>query len=207
MRHVRLSFVLVAATCAFAVAAAPALAHEFTASKAGKTKGSIEGEQKFKFGPFKITCEKAVSKGAVAAGSSKTYAIATKFANCSTEGKIGPKKIQLATRFLTPLAVEYHANGFVETGSEIEEVEGKAVLAGGTTELKVNTGRKSTCEISWPEQTLPLKAEKKPEGEYSAATYSNEVMPHAREQKLPRRLAAHDPDHQRIQGHQIRIRR
>ena len=32
---------------------------------------------------------------------------------------------------MTPLAIEYHANGFVETGSELEEVGGRAVLSGG----------------------------------------------------------------------------
>ncbi|HTZ88423.1 MAG TPA: hypothetical protein VMB05_17290, partial [Solirubrobacteraceae bacterium] len=58
MRHVRLCVVLVGALCALAIAAAPALAHEFTASKTGKTKGKSETEQKFKFGPFRISCEK-----------------------------------------------------------------------------------------------------------------------------------------------------
>ncbi len=181
MRHQRKIVGLIAAACAcaLALAATPALAHEFVASRTAKVTGKTETLQTFKFGPFKISCEKATAQGAVAAGSSPTFATSIKYAHCTTEGKIGPKQIKLPTRFLTPLAIEYHANGFVETGSEVEEVEGKAVLKGGSAELKVYTGvteerEKSRCTITWPEQTIPLKAEKKPEGEYSAATYSNE---------------------------------
>jgi hypothetical protein len=174
MRHLRITLGLAATVCAFAVIAAPALAHEFTASASGTTKGTTEEVQTFKFGPFKITCLRAVSKGLVAAGSSKTLNDTIKFMKCSTEGKIGTHKIELQTRFVTPLVVEYHANGFVETGSETVEEEGSAKLAGGEVQLKVSAGAKFKCNINWPEQTLPVRAEKNPEGEFSAATYSNE---------------------------------
>lgn len=183
MRHVRLLGV-VSAVCAFAIAATPALAHEFTASKTGKTSGKMESEQKFKFGPFKITCEKVKAKGAQAAGSSETLTVALRFASCTDEVKFGTKPAFVPTKFLTPLAVTYHANGYVETGSETEEFEGSAVLAGGEAEIKVYTGvipgtprERSHCLIHWPEQTIPLKAVKKPEAEYSSATYSNEFIP------------------------------
>lgn len=187
MRHQRTLVALIATICAFALAATPALAHEFTATKAGKISGKVESEQKFKFGPFKITCEKATAKGAVVAGGSTTFATAIKFGTCTTEGKIGPKVIKLPTRFLTALAIEYHANGFVESGSELE---GEAVLAGGSAELKVYTGvteehEKSRCNIVWPEQTIPLKAEKKPEGEYSAATFADATRPETNLKKFP----------------------
>ncbi|MFI4990753.1 MAG: hypothetical protein ACHQHO_07560 [Solirubrobacterales bacterium] len=183
MRHIRLLGVA-SALCAFAIAATPALAHEFTASKTGRTSGKAESEQKFKFGPFKITCEKAKAKGEQAAGSSSTLTVAVRFVSCTDEIRFGTKPAFVPTRFLTPLAIAYHANGYVETGSEIEEFEGSAVLAGGEAEIKVYTGvipgtpkEKSHCTILWPEQTIPLKAIKKPEGEYSEATYSNEVLP------------------------------
>src|SRR5581483_8080907 len=182
MRHVRLSLVLVGVVCAFAIIAAPALAHEFTASKTGKTAGKSESEQKFKFGPFKISCEVAKDKGAQAAGSSQTLAVAVKFTKCVDEIKFGAKPAYVSTRFRTPVAIEYHANGFVETGSELEEFEGSATLIGGTAEIHVPTGvipgekERSNCTIYWPEQTIPLKAIKKPEGEYSEATYSNIVQ-------------------------------
>ncbi len=183
MRYVRLMGV-VSAVCAFAIAATPALAHEFTASKTGKTAGKAETEQKFKFGPFKITCEKVKDKGAQAAGASSTLTVALRFASCTDEVRFGTRPAFVPTRFLTPLAVSYHANGFVETGSETEEFEGSAVLAGGEAEIKVYTGvipgsphEKSRCTILWPEQTIPLKAIKNPEGEYSTASYSNVALP------------------------------
>jgi hypothetical protein len=195
MRHFRLGLGLLATTCAFAIGAAPALAHEFIASKEGATHGVSETEQVFKFGTFKIKCQKASAKGKVAAGSSSTYATEIKFAKCLTSAFVGGTKheIFLGTKWLTPLAVEYHANGFVETGSELEEVEGKAVLKGGTAVLKINTGRtsefeKSECHLSWPEQTIPLKAEKAPEGEYSSATYSNATQPHLVNKSFPEGL-------------------
>jgi hypothetical protein len=175
---------------AFAFGAAPALAHEFIASKAGLTHGAEESEQAFKFGAFKIKCQKASAKGSVAAGPSQTYATAVKYAKCLTTAKVGTHVIFLGTRWLTPLAIEYHANGFVETGSELEEVEGKAVIAGGSAEIKVNTGKteegtRSECHLSWPEQTIPLKAVKAPEGEYSSATYTNAANPHLVTKNFP----------------------
>jgi len=187
MRH-RRKLGLAATACAFVLSATPALAHEFTATKTAKTKGTSHELQEFKFGAFKLNCEKAVDKGAVAAGSSPTFATSVKFVECYTEGTIGGKKIKLPTRFTTPLAIEYHANGFVETGSELEEgVEGEAVLAGGTAEIKVYTGiteehKASRCNISWPAQTLPLAAEKKPDNVYSAAGFVDEPGLHGRTQ-------------------------
>jgi hypothetical protein len=174
MRHLRMTLGLAFTAVAFATAATPALAHEFVASKSGNTKGTAEEEQSFRFGPFKITCLKVTSKGMVAAGPKEELNDSVKFAKCSTEGKLGNHKIELSTRFLTPLDIEYHANGFVETGSESEEEGGEAVLAGGEVLLKVNAGSKFKCTIHWPEQTIPLKAEKHPENQFSAATYSPE---------------------------------
>jgi hypothetical protein len=191
MRHVRFGSGFVGAVCAFALAATPALAHEFTASKSGKTKGKATTEQKFKLGPFKITCEKVTAKGAVAAGATSTLAVSLKYGQCTDEVKFGTKPAHVPTHFLTPLAIAYHSNGFVETGSELEEFEGSAVLSGGEAEIKVYTGvlpgehEQSRCTILWPEQTLPFKAVKKPELEYSAATYSNVATPMPVSKKYP----------------------
>jgi hypothetical protein len=194
MRHLRLTLGVAVSVCAFALAATPALAGEFVASRTGKTSsGEVEAEQKFKFGPFKITCQKVSAKGAVAEGGSSTYATGILPKKCLTSAFIGSTKRQifLATHWLTPLAIEYHANGFVETGGgELEEVEGKAVIKGGSAELKVNTGKtsefeKSECHISWPEQTLPMKAIKEPEGVFSYASYSNATRPKLVSKKFP----------------------
>jgi hypothetical protein len=174
---------LVGALCAFAFAATPAFAHEFIASTTNKTHGTSESEQLFKFGAIKVKCTKTSAKGSAAAGSSQTYATLVKFTKCLTTAKVGSHEIFLATKFVTPLAVEYHANGFVETGGGLEEVEGKAVITGGSAELKINTGKtsefeKSECHLYWVEQTIPIKAVKNPEEEFSAATFSNATAPH-----------------------------
>jgi hypothetical protein len=157
--------------CVLAVAVAPAMAGEFVSS-GGPSKGKGE-EQEFKLGPFQITCTGVTSKGGeVTPLSSPTYATSLKFRGCKTAAKIGGNTIYLKTKFLTPLAVEYHANGFAEAGSELEETGGQATLAGGSIELKINSIK---CLITLPEQTVPRKAEKKPNGEYTAASYSNET--------------------------------
>jgi hypothetical protein len=189
MRHLKLSFGLAVVACSVAVAATPAMAHEFIASKAGKTTGVTESTQLLHFGPFKIKCLKTEAKGLVAGGTSKTYATSIKFKKCQTSAKIGVHEIFLGTKFLTPLAVEYHANGFVETGSELEEVEGAVVLKGGSVKIKVNTGQteeftKSECTISWPEQTLPKKAITDPEGEFFMASFSNEERAHVKSKEF-----------------------
>ncbi len=193
MRHLRLTLGLVASVGAFALAASPALASEFFASKEGKTNGSSETVQAFKFGAFKIKCAKVSTTGAVNAGSETTYATKIKYAKCLTEARIGTKPIFLASHFVTPLAIEYHANGFVETGSETTEVEGEAVVTGGSAEIKVNTGKtaefaNSECHLRWPAQTIPLKAEKHPEEPYSSATYANATRPHAVSKTFPEGL-------------------
>jgi hypothetical protein len=183
MRHLKLTLGVAVSVCAFALAASPALAGEFVASNTGKTSGTSENEQQFKFGSIKINCHKTSAKGAVVTGSSNTYASSIKFTKCLTSAKIGTHSIFLAARFLTPLAIEYHQNGFVEVGSETEENAGTLTVIGGSAELKLNTGRteefeKSECHIRLEAQTLPLKATKEPEGSFSAATYSNITRPH-----------------------------
>lgn len=187
MRHIRLTAVLAVAVCAFAAAAAtPALAHEFKASATGKTKGVTEEEQFLTFKPFKITCLKASTKGTATEGSSQTLNTTVKFLKCTAAAKFEGKGFPVAVTFTTPVNFEYHANGFVETGSETEEVEGKVVLSGGTISLKVNAGPKFKCTINWPEQTIPVRAEKRPDLEYSAAVYSNqEPIPKKKSPKFP----------------------
>ncbi len=167
MRHFKIAAVL--AVAALAVSAAPALAHEFI-STGGPTKGKGE-EQIFKLGPFKIECTRATVKGSAAAGSSQTLFSSIKMHQCVTFASLGGNEITLKTKFVTPIDIEYHANGFVEFGSEGEEIEGNATLAGGTVELKIKTLK---CVIKLPRQTVPKAAEKKPNGEFEAATYSNE---------------------------------
>jgi hypothetical protein len=183
MRHLKLTLGVAVSVCAFALAASPALAGEFVASTTGKTAGTTESAQLFKFGAIKIKCLKTTAKGAVVTGSSSTYGTSIKFTKCLTTAKVGSHEIFLATKFLTPLAVEYHQNGFVEVGSETEENEGTVTVTGGSAELKINTGKteefaKSECHLRWEAQTIPVKAIKQPGEQFSAATYTNITRPH-----------------------------
>ncbi len=180
MRHVRLKFGVVATLCAFAVAATPAMAHDFTGNVGKSAKAKGEGEQEFKFGVFKILCESSSAKGGgLATSPQKTLFLEVKFSHCSTEAHIGGEPFFLKTRFKTPVSFEYHANGFVETGSESEE---GVKLSGGTVEMKV-AGLK--CIIGWEPQIIPIKAESKPEDEFSAVSYSNIAEPHTVNAKFP----------------------
>ncbi len=190
MRHLRLTFGLAAAICAFALSATPALAGEFVSSKAGTTKGSAETEQHFKFGRINVTCYKVRTKGLVAAGSASTYATSVKFGKCLTSARIGTHQFFLRAHFLTPLAIEYFPNGYVKVGSELKEEGGRTVLAGGTAALKFNTGateefEKSECEVYIPEQTIPKKAINNPDETFLDATYLNKTQPHKMSNEFP----------------------
>ncbi len=169
MRNLRRTVVAAAAFCSLAVVVTPAMAGEFVSS-GGPSKGKGE-EQHINLGPFHITCKKlAATGGETTPLSSPTYTTSLNFKECSTEARISGNPIALKTKFVTPLVVEYHANGFVEVGSELEEGS-QATLKGGAIEVKVNYVK---CVITIPEQTIPRQAEKKPEGTYTEASYSNE---------------------------------
>jgi hypothetical protein len=189
MRYPRLALALAAASCMLAIAAAPALGaakKEFYGEPIGaKTKGLGRGEQALKFGQVKIFCRKATANGILGESPSPTYNTSIKFAECYTEAKIGTHPIELATHFVTPIVVEYHNNGFVEVGSETFEEEGSLKLAGGEIELIINGGPKFTCHIRWPTQTIPTKAIKFPELEYSAVVYTNNEVFHKKTLKFP----------------------
>jgi len=170
MRNVKMTIGAAAAVCAFGVMASPVMAAGFN-STGGATKGSGE-EQSFKLGPFKIKCEKAVAHGGAHAGVSKAIVDEVKFSKCATEAKIGLNPIYLKTEFATPLDIEYHATGFVQVGSELEGAGSEATLKGGTIEVKIGV---LGCLIEIPFQTVPTKAEKKPEETFAEAAYENET--------------------------------
>jgi hypothetical protein len=173
---------LVAFVCAFALLSTSAIAAEFHASSSGKTRGKNfeEEEQVFKFGAIKTTCLKAAETGEVLAGSSKTLFDKVKYAKCSTEAHLGGNPIFLSTRFLTPIDFEYHANGFAEFGGSSESE--LKLTSPSSIEIKIPSIR---CVIEIPPQTIPVKAEKKPEGEYSAVAFSTEEFPNANKKLFP----------------------
>ncbi len=206
MRHLRMTIGFAAVVCACAVFSAPAFAKEFTASRAlsacseaepcktkGKGIGTVdearpEYTQQFKFGSFTIECKTAASKttlpaeGAITWATSLTFATEVKFGGCKTLAKFGSFTGAIGTKFNggAPLKIVYHINGFVEEGSG--ETETEVEVGGAASSFKI--GQK-ICTISWPAQTLPLGAIKKPEGEFTAAVYSNNTVPVKVSKKFP----------------------
>jgi hypothetical protein len=176
-----------AALCAFAFFATPALAEEFEATRNPPcstaspcaTKGiSPAGEfsQELHFGAFTIKCDaktkaKTVGEGAITWEFSPTFATEIKFYKCDTVAKFGDGFVGgLHTTFNEgePMKILYHINGYAEigTGETTSEVE----VGGGAATFKI-AGK--ICKIDWPAQTVPAKAEKDPEEQYSSAVYSN----------------------------------
>jgi hypothetical protein len=181
MRHLRITFGLALTAGVLAVAAAPALAapvfkasavgKEYSEAEPGTTKGLqvTETEQEFNFGGLIIRCPKATAKGQVAWSSSKTLAQEVKFIKCSTIAREGTGKTLLLATSITPTDFVFHANGFAETGTEFAS---EAEISGGKALMKIS-GVRGKCVIAWPAQTIPVRAIKHPEEEFSAVTYSN----------------------------------
>jgi hypothetical protein len=174
--------------CAFGVMAAPALAAEFAASREptpisgaspGTTKGlGIGGErnQELKFNDFTIKCEAKTraltpEEGAFTEELSPTFTTEIKFTKCLTIAKFGSFVGGIRTSFNggNYMKIIYHTNGWAE-------------LSGAAASFKISG---KICTISWPAQTVPLAAEKKPEEPYSAAVYSNTEVPVVTSKKFP----------------------
>ena len=201
MRRLRIAIVLAVATCICATTAATAMGEKvFRATRLptpiseaapGKTVGNgvpKEGNpraQAFQFGPFKIACEKAHATGIVNKETFKDFSIQIKFGKCLTEATFnGTSKFigGLRTSFNEGKAIGfvYHINNFAEVGEAPEGTE--VTISGGEANFKISG---KICKINWPSQTVPAKAEKEPEGEFSAAVYSNEEVPNAFPKKFP----------------------
>jgi hypothetical protein len=175
MRSLRIIVGLVAAVCAFGALSGSAFAvkepkplGKFVASATGGTKGHGEAGE-MRLGPYSFPngCTKELkSSGSVEEGESTTLAQQIKFRGCIAKRKVGKGGIEESFPVKFTLSMEFHSNGFLETG------EGSSVhINAATIQLKA---AKSYCKVSIPAQTLPEKAEKKPEGEFEAASYETE---------------------------------
>jgi len=193
MRNVRLVGGLAAAVCVLAVGAAPAMAHEFEASKSGKTVGKGFEEiivekgvtpefeparmQEWRLGAFRILCYKATGAGEVEEGASETFTTTTKYSKCGWY----PQKntLHVAAAFSkTGITVIYHANGYTEAvgNGEGEEYElKKAEVLESAAYIKISSTK--LCKIVIPAQTIPVRAIKHPEEEFSSAVFSNIETP------------------------------
>jgi hypothetical protein len=166
---------LVAAVCAFGALSAPAFAKieepkehgKFKATVTGKAKGHGEAGE-MKIGPytFPTGCTKELkSKGEVAAGESETFYQTVQFKNCISKRNLGGG-IEEPVPVGFTLGMEFKSNGTAEFGEP-----GTVTIKQASVKFK---GRKSFCEVTIPTQTIPRKAEKKPEEEFEAFSYSTE---------------------------------
>jgi len=201
MRRIRMALGL-ALLFAFSVAAVPAVAHNFTASRLpkpiseaepAKTRGiSIESElatgerpEKFKFGNFEILCAAAThatteAEGAITWATNQTLSTEVKFTKCLTKAHFGSFVAGLKTSFnvnpetkkAEPIKFVYHVNGFAEIGTG--ETVSEVEVGSGAANFSISG---KVCKISWPAQVVPAAAVKKPEGEYSSAVYSTAFVP------------------------------
>jgi hypothetical protein len=185
MRRVRTAVLGVAvAACALGVLSAPAFAKEpvifgkFVANAFGKTiaPGSPaeaktkEGEvEDLVLGPVETEeCEKELSsKGLVESESSETFFQNVKFSKCDVVGTFGKgaNKVKVKDKVSFTLGMEFHSNRSVGIGGEESEVK----LSKASISFKIS---KTTCTIVIPAQSVPLKAETKPEKEFESAEYT-----------------------------------
>jgi|SRR5271165_325695 len=193
MRHVKMAMGIAAAVCAFGAASVTAAsAHTFKVSKLSgvpitpatpaPTAGRGEGESSFKFGGIKIHCGTAKAKGTVSSYEFKEFASEVHYSECFTEVKFGKEEVAQVKTKIPAVTYVFHANGFVETGTETEEEEGEVHISGGEVAV-VLTGLK--CVVNWPAQTVPTKAIKQPEGEFGAASYANEEVANPKMKLFP----------------------
>jgi hypothetical protein len=195
---------LATAVCALCISAAPAAAHEFTASRLpkplsetepGKTKGigigstELGGEtrnQELKFGVFTIICAaqtsgKTISEGAISWSISPIFATEIKFVKCLTKASYGGFIAGTPTNFnVNPETKKSEPVKFVYHVNGfaeigVGEVESEVELGAGNASFSIGGGK--VCKINWPRQTMPAQAVPKPEGEYSTAVYSNKEVP------------------------------
>lgn len=189
----------VAATaCACAAFAAPAMAaEEFVASRlpmectelspckqaghgVGTSEiGGSERPERLIFGAFEIVCAakttaKTINEGAISWETNETLAFEIKFTKCKTvlKAKLG-FNAAITTSFNEgkPMKIVYHINGFGEFGTGPTETE--VEVGGAEASFKISG---KICKIDWPAQTVPTKAIKEPEGEFSAAVYANKEV-------------------------------
>jgi hypothetical protein len=205
MRHVRFMAVgLATAVCTAAgIAAAPAMAEsgqfhayykygkptrEVSEEKPAHIKGVGHETQAWTFGGstgYHIVCTNAKATGTMTEPFSETLTLNVHFAKCHVVYKTFPNvNNEYPARFdKEGITLVYHNNGFVEalggeSGEEIEYTEGHKVLLLPVAATWTLPNRvEPACVIALPEQTIPTKAIKEPEGTYSAAVYENVKEP------------------------------
>lgn len=174
IRDLRTMLALTVVAAGMGTMASTAAAHQFTGSVSEEVRAQGVGAQEFAFKPFTITCEKAKSTKTEddVTFPSPTLYLAVAYSDCLTKNakfhkvELPPVK----TRFLAPVDLEFHANGFVESGAESESTS--AVENAGAVEIAMKGSFK--CTISWAPQTIPVKAIKKPAEQFESALFEKD---------------------------------
>ena len=145
--------------------------HQFVGTAGASPRFSGESAE-LNLKPFTVTCEK--EKGSSSSTlPSKTLTTVVKFSDCEAEATLHGAEYELKAKFTSPITLNYHANGVVEIGSGGTVTEGKLEGA-GPVEIAVKGAFK--CVIAIEAGTYPAKSVKKPEAEYTAATYTDEEV-------------------------------
>jgi hypothetical protein len=190
MRQAIPAALAVAALAFAAVAAAatePPNPHRFVGSPSAEPKFTGSGNQEFLLKPFTVTCEKAKSttSGVTPTFPSTTLTAVIKYSGCEAEAVIGKAEYELKAKFLTPVTINYHANGYVELGAGGTIKEGKLEGA-GPVEIAVHGVFKCTIDIE--AGTYPSSALNKPEGEFEAAKFTNKEETVGKKMTLVKKL-------------------
>ena len=201
MRKTGMVVGLAVALCMFAVAAVPAMGHQFVASKPGKLVGkgfneipkvekgsgefreyNPERMQQWHFGVFQIDCYRATIKGVLTEKETNVLTFNTKYGSCGWYPKPTLDLHEPAKFAEEGITVEFHANGWVELLENGEEVEFKGKILPSSAYIKVGV---HVCKIEIPAQTIPVRAIKHPEEEFSSVLYSNFTVPHNVSKEFP----------------------
>ncbi len=170
--------------------------------KPAKTSGRTEEMQEFKFGNQKLICQiwasgqaamekeapTALTTGKVEEELGTTLEVGIHFQKCGRVVRAvagEPARDEyVAANFKGKVTIIYHVNGFGEIigngeGEENEFGKGKnATIRETAATFKVAASK--LCTVIIPEQTVPIKAIKNPEEEFTAVTFSNVFTPTAR---------------------------
>jgi hypothetical protein len=132
--------------------------------------------QEWRLGAFKILCYGAKMYGEVTELQSETYTTTIKFRGCGWY----PEKNSLHVAAVwgkTGLTIVYDGQGWIEAvgngSNEFVEFRKARILE---TAAYIKISATKLCTIIIPEQILPARAVKKPEDQYSAATFTNELF-------------------------------
>jgi hypothetical protein len=164
-----------------------------------KTSGKTEETQTFKFNNVKIVCQvfkagppgytkeapSALTKGKVEEEVGTTLEVSIHVQKCGRIIRDVPAEPNedeyVPARFKGKITIVYHVNGFGEAlgngeGEELEYGQGRsATIRETAATFKIAPAKQ--CTVIIPEQTVPVKAVKHPEEEFSSVTYSNVFTP------------------------------